>query len=83
MKERTNNFSDIDHLQKEYFLDVSNVYNIAKDYPNIELIKGDFKNTTDNVNQEIDILFLDCDLYKSYHICLDNLVKRLQQQSGQ
>ena len=70
---RTKGFKNTDHLLNEYFLDVQEVYNISDDYSNTQLIKGDFKETLDLITEEIDVLFLDCDLYESYMLCLEKL----------
>tara|TARA_Y100000590_G_C15736017_1_gene1018591 strand:+ start:1238 stop:1978 length:741 start_codon:yes stop_codon:yes gene_type:complete len=77
-KKRTENFQNIDHLSKEYFLDVEGVYNISNNYLNTELLKGDFNFTAKKINQEIDILHLDCDLYESYISCLNKLFPKVK-----
>jgi O-methyltransferase len=42
-------------------------------YPNIILIKGKFADTVPNFEScGISLLFLDCDLYDSYKLCLDH-----------
>ena len=74
---RTKDFTDESHLNREYFLDVKKVFDIAKDYKNTQLIKGDFKSTLKTINQPIAILYLDCDLYQSYHECLDSLFSKV------
>lgn len=75
--QRTNNFTDEKHLDKEYFLDVKKVFDIADAFANIRLIKGDFRDTLEAVNEKIAILFLDCDLYGSYLVCLDYLFPKV------
>ena len=70
---RTEKFTDETHLRKEYFLDAEGVFDIAKDFRNVKLIKGPFKDTMKSIAQSIGVLFLDCDLYKSYMDCLEGL----------
>jgi glycosyltransferase involved in cell wall biosynthesis len=69
---RTNNFSDTSHLKSEYFQNIGDILNIAKNY-NINLIDGKFSDTLKNFNEKIAFLFIDCDLYNSYLDCLNNL----------
>ena len=43
----------------------------------IKLLKGTFEEVTPSFNEDIAILHLDGDLYKSYLTCLDNLYKNV------
>jgi len=74
---RTNNFNDEKHLKKDYFLDVNKVFSIAEDFENVKLIRGDFRDTLKRIDCKIAVLFLDCDLYGSYHVCLENLFQKV------
>ncbi len=72
-KERTNNFSDISHLEPPYFKsDFSFLFNFCKKNK-VELLKGKFKNVLHYIDCDINILHIDCDLYESYLECLDRL----------
>ena len=75
--QRTRNFTDESHLTKEYYLDVKKVFDIAKEFDNIHLIRGAFKETFKTIDQPIAVLFLDCDLYQSYLDCLNGLYPKV------
>ncbi len=76
-KKRTNNFSDISHLEPPYFnSDFSFLFNFCEKN-NVSLLKGKFKDTLPNFNKDINILHIDCDLYDSYLECLDNLYEKI------
>lgn len=74
---RTNNFNDTAHLQTEYFLDVQEVFNNAKNYPQVKLIIGKFIDTLPNHQESIIILYIDCDLYQGYKDCLNLLYEKI------
>lgn len=76
-RERTKNFTDESHLSTEYFMDVGSLFNLAADYKNIELVKGSFQDTLPKYKEDIALLFIDCDLYKSYLECLNNLYDQI------
>ena len=65
------------HLKSNYFEDVNDVFEKAKKFQNVELIKGSFSDTTPNFDKKICLLHLDCDLYESYLTCLNNLYKNV------
>jgi|TARA_B100000287_G_C20445116_1_gene707197 hypothetical protein len=76
-KSRTNNFSDISHLEPPYFKsDFSFLFKFCEKN-NVSLIKGKFNETLTNFDNDINILHIDCDLYDSYLNCLDNLYKKV------
>ena len=61
------------YLNNEYFNDVSqHIFDFAKEN-DIRLVEGYFDNLLQVYDQDIDVLFLDCDLYESYLSCLHNL----------
>tara|TARA_R110002167_G_scaffold45006_3_gene135239 strand:- start:286 stop:1044 length:759 start_codon:yes stop_codon:yes gene_type:complete len=72
-KLRTNNFTNISHLESEYFLNIEEVFTNCSKYKNIELIKGTFEDVTPTYSEPISILHLDGDLYSGYLTCLNNL----------
>jgi len=72
-KLRTDNFTDTSHLEGDYFLDVNEVFSACNSFDNVDLIKGNFDDTTESFSERISILHLDCDLYSSYMSCLRNL----------
>lgn len=74
---RTKNFSDTSHLHREYFVDVGNVFDIAADFENVRLVKGIFSETLCSLSEPVGVLFLDCDLYRSYKECLDTLYEQV------
>ena len=74
---RTKNFKDLSHLESEYFLDTKEVFNNCSKFDNIHLLKGTFEQITPSFNEDIAILHLDGDLYKSYLTCLNNLYKNV------
>ena len=66
------------HLAKEYWVtEEKTVFERAKDFLNITLIKGDFKDTLRDFDKPIAILRLDCDLYKSYLTVLNMLYTKV------
>jgi hypothetical protein len=75
--ERTKNFADESHLSGEYFLNVKEVFRIAEEFPAVRLIQGPFAETLATIPAPISVLFLDCDLYRSYLDCLDALYKKI------
>ena len=76
-KQRTNNFSDISHLKPSYFKsDFSFLFDFCKKNK-AELLKGKFKNVLHQVNCDINILHIDCDLYESYLECLGKLYNNI------
>lgn len=67
---RTDEFTKLDHLGKEYFEPkFDDVLNINSKYNFSNLIKGKFTDTLVNFNKDISVLFIDCDLYRSYLEC--------------
>ena len=46
-------------------------------FENLKLIKGTFAETLPSFNKDIEILHIDCDLYKAYLDCLNNLYERV------
>ena len=75
--ERTADFTDSDHLQGEYFLDVKSVFDIAERFDNLRLVKGAFADSLKDFDEPIAVLFLDCDLYRSYIDCLGALYDKV------
>ena len=81
-KDRTNNFSDISHLEPPYFKsDFSFLFDFCEKN-GVTLIKGEFEKSLSKSkyfgnDQEINILHIDCDLYESYLECLDKLYKNI------
>ena len=72
-KERTNNFSDVSHLEPPYFKsDFSFLFDFCEKNK-VELLKGKFENVLHYIDCDINILHIDCDLYESYLECLDIL----------
>mgnify|MGYP003123438180 CR=1 FL=1 len=76
-KARTQNFKSLDHLEGEYFEQINNIFKNTEQFSNVTLVKGIFSDTTPNFNKKISLLHLDCDLYKSYLTCLNNLYKNI------
>ena len=76
-KERTNNFTGVKHLEKEYFSDVAGIFDIESKFKNLNLISGTFLETLPTFNKSIEILHIDCDLYQSYLDCLNNLYENI------
>lgn len=72
-KKKTSNFKDTQQLQAGEFVDLRGVFEHVSDFKNISLIKGAFSETLDKIDNDIAVLFLDCDLYKSYLECLCTL----------
>ena len=78
-KIRTNNLKDISHLETEYFdYDFSSLFKFC-DKNGASLIKGKFENVLSSlskaleIDDKLNILYIDCDLYESYLECLNNL----------
>jgi hypothetical protein len=68
--DRTDNFTNCSHLKKEYFeLSFEDVCCVAKNYEFSTLIRGEFSDTLSKFDKDISVLFIDCDLYKSYLEC--------------
>lgn len=72
-KLRTKDFTDLSHLENEYFLNVDEVFSNCEQFPNIRLLKGSFDEITPKFEGKISVLHLDGDLYQSYLACLVNL----------
>ena len=76
-KNRTNNFIDISHLKTEYFDENFNsLFNFC-DEKDVLLLKGKFEDSLVDFDQDIDILYIDCDLYESYLQCFNMLYKNI------
>ena len=81
-RDRTDNFSNIFHLEPPYFKsDFSFLFDFCEKN-GITLIKGEFEKSLSRSkyfgsNQEINILHIDCDLYESYLQCLNKLYKNI------
>ena len=72
-KDRTQNLKSLKHLDGEYFEKINDIFENIKHFKSASLIKGPFSSTTPKFQQKISLLHLDCDLYESYLVCLDNL----------
>tara|TARA_B100000575_G_scaffold276270_1_gene261573 strand:+ start:27 stop:761 length:735 start_codon:yes stop_codon:yes gene_type:complete len=75
---RTSTLKKNEHLEKDYFKEISNLFEISKDFNNINLIKSSFCNIQPKSVGEIDILFIDCDLYMSYLDVLNKLYENVK-----
>jgi len=76
-KIRTDNFSDITHLEPPYFKsDFNFLFNFCEKN-NVSLIKGKFEDVLNSIKEDINILHIDCDLYDSYLECLNKLYKKI------
>ena len=76
-KNRTNNFIDISHLKTEYFdNNFNSLFNFC-DAEGVSLLKGKFEDSLVGFDKDIDILYIDCDLYESYIECLNRLHKNV------
>ena len=76
-KIRTQDFKSLKHLESSYFENVNEVFKNSSKFNNVKLIKGAFSDTTPNFNKKISLLHLDCDLYESYLVCLNNLYQNV------
>lgn len=72
-KQRTDNLTNLSHLEHEYFLDVKDIFEQVKDFNNVELKVGTFEEILPAMQEQIAVLHLDGDLYWSYLTCLENL----------
>ncbi len=63
---RTQEFTNLDHLNSFYFKDTNNIFTNVKNYDNINLIESEIINSGDKIKRPIKVLFFDCDLYDSY-----------------
>tara|TARA_B100001094_G_scaffold101258_1_gene97406 strand:+ start:196 stop:942 length:747 start_codon:yes stop_codon:yes gene_type:complete len=76
-KIRTDNFSNIAHLEPPYFKNnFSHLFTFCE-INNVSLLKGKFEDTLDKLDEDINILHIDCDLYDSYLECLNKLYKKI------
>lgn len=76
--ERISSLKKNEHLDKDYFKEISNLFQIAKDFTNIQLVKTSFDKIDPNKFDEIDVLFIDCDLYQSYLDVLNKLYDKVK-----
>ena len=76
-KERTNNFTGVRHLEKEYFSEVAGIFDIESQFKNLHLVSGTFSESLPTFDKSIEILHIDCDLYQSYLDCLNNLYENV------
>ena len=75
--DRTNGFTDVSHLKSEYFnADFTSLFNFCN-INGVSLLKGKFKTSLEHFNGEIDVLYLDCDLYESYLEALSMLYSKV------
>lgn len=72
-KDRTENFTNLSHLEHEYFSDIKDIFEQVKDFNNVELAVGTFQEVLPTMEEDIAVLHLDGDLYHSYMTCLVNL----------
>jgi hypothetical protein len=72
-KERTDDFSNKDHLESEYFENINNIRENIKLFKDLTLLEGSFKDVLQDFDKPIKILHLDCDLFESYKVCLSKL----------
>lgn len=77
---RTKHFNNYTHLKSEYFLDVKGAYRTASQFPSVHLVKGTFSETLPQFHEPISLLYIDCDLYKSYLDVLYSLYHHVQEQ---
>ena len=80
-KSRTADLSDTSHLTGEYFRrdDLIELHRSRlSGQEKAQVVVGAFSVSLDSLDcPEIDVLFLDCDLYESYKICLEKLFDRI------
>lgn len=72
-RDRTQSFTDTSPLKKGYFMEIGSVFKLSEKYDNVTLVKGLFSETLPKFENEIAVLHIDCDLYKSYGEVLKNL----------
>ena len=80
-RSRTSGLSDASHLTGEYFRR-DDLIEMHKErlagQSSASIVVGAFSTSLDSLKcSEIDVLFLDCDLYESYLICLEKLFDRI------
>lgn len=80
-RSRTADLTDISHLTGEYFRrdDLIEMHKQRlAGQSKAEIVVGPFSQSLAALDcQEIDVLFLDCDLYESYKVCLEILFDRI------
>tara|TARA_B100000963_G_scaffold178793_1_gene155393 strand:+ start:753 stop:1493 length:741 start_codon:yes stop_codon:yes gene_type:complete len=76
-KERTNGFKLKEHLTTHYFNHTEGLFENSKNYENVNLLKTEFCNINNKFNEEIAVLFIDCDLYPSYMDVLNQLFNKV------
>jgi len=80
-KARTSDLEDVSHLTCEYFRrdDLIEMHTSRLSGQDMaKVVVGPFSTSLDSLDcHEIDVLFLDCDLYESYKICLEKLFDRI------
>jgi hypothetical protein len=74
---RTNKLRNDQHLEEEYFKDNFNYLFRFCNKNNITLVKGYFNKVLNRIKHDIDILYIDCDLYESYMDCLKQLYDKV------
>jgi len=72
-KERTKDFTDMEHLTTEFLADVGKILERCAALDNVTLVDGNFADTMLHHTDDIAVLFLVCDLFRSYLHCLDLL----------
>jgi hypothetical protein len=72
-KERTKDFTDREHLTTEFLADVGKIREHCDVLANVTLVDGNFADTMLRHTDDIAVLFLDCDLFRSYLHCLELL----------
>ena len=76
-KKRTNGFQLKEHLTTEYFNHTEGLFENAKNYKNVKLIKTEFDKINNKLVEKISVLFIDCDLYPSYMDVLNQLYDKV------
>jgi len=76
--ERTSQLKEKEHLEKSYFKEIANLFQIVEDFDNIKLIKTSFNNINSDEIGKVDVLFIDCDLYQSYLDVLNKLYSKVK-----
>lgn len=74
---RVESFAEDQHLGAEYFAEVGDVFRIGRSFDNVRLIEGPFGEGAKQIDEPIAVLFLDCDLYRSYLEALESLYPRV------
>ena len=69
----TTEFTDTDYFQ----IAESEAFKFSNNRKNVKLLKGYFSEVLPSYTDDIDVLFLDCDLYESYLDCLHNLYEQV------